>query len=110
MKSVAADARPERGRFRMTTSLLRIYGRVHGVGFRAGLAGEAARRGVAGWVRNRRDGSVEALLRGEAGAVEALTAWCRRGPPAAEVERVAVEPAPGEALAAGAGFEQRPTL
>lgn len=91
------------------TRRLRISGRVQGVGFRASLADEARLRGVAGWVRNRRDGTVEALVHGEAQALEALLAWARRGPPAARVDRVEVE----EALAAPenipAHFEQRPT-
>jgi acylphosphatase len=56
-----------------------IRGRVHGVGFRAWTQHEAERRGLEGWVRNRRDGSVEALAQGNDAAVAALTAWARHG-------------------------------
>jgi acylphosphatase len=67
---------------------LRIHGRVQGVGFRYSLYEEAARLGLAGWVRNRRDGTVEALVAGPDGAVEQLVRWARRGPPAAQVTRL----------------------
>ena len=73
---------------------LRIHGRVQGVGFRYLLAREAERLGVKGWVRNRRDGSVEALLDGAPVQVDALIAWARIGPPAARVERVEVSEQP----------------
>ena len=63
-----------------------IRGRVQGVGYRAGFAREAQALGLSGWVRNRGDGSVEALVRGEAGAIERLAAWGRTGPPAARVD------------------------
>jgi acylphosphatase len=92
------------------TRHLRISGRVQGVGFRFSLHGEARARGVAGWVRNRRDGSVEALLQGEAAAVDAVIAWARRGPPAAQVERVEEAAAPDEFSRPYDGFEQLPTL
>jgi acylphosphatase len=68
-----------------------IHGRVQGVWFRDSTRHEAAQRGVAGWVRNRSDGAVEAWLEGPADDVEAVIAWCRHGPPRAEVERVDVE-------------------
>ncbi|WP_342234875.1 acylphosphatase [Inquilinus sp. OTU3971] len=67
---------------------LRITGRVQGVGYRAWLAGQAMAAGLDGWVRNRRDGSVEALLSGPAEAVDQVAAACRRGPPVALVDRV----------------------
>ncbi len=86
---------------------LRIFGRVQGVWYR-GWTVEAARQlGLDGWVRNRRDGSVEALVSGPGEAIDALVARCRQGPPAARVERVEVEPAEGEAVPDG--FSQQPT-
>lgn len=72
---------------------LLIAGRVQGVGFRYALADEARVLGLAGWVRNRRDGRVEALVSGPAPAVDAIVAWARRGPPAARVTSVDVEEA-----------------
>lgn len=72
----------------MDTVLLRISGRVQGVGFRDALIEQAERLGLTGWVRNRADGQVEALAQGGAAALEQLEAWARRGPPAARVERV----------------------
>ena len=72
---------------------LTISGRVQGVGFRYALADEARARKLSGWVRNRRDGTVEALIAGPEAEVEALIAWARRGPPAARVADVKVEPA-----------------
>lgn len=74
---------------------LRIDGQVQGVGYRDAMRREAARLGATGWVRNRADGSVEALAQGGGTVVEALLAWARRGPPAARVERVECDtPAP----------------
>jgi acylphosphatase len=75
-----------------------VYGRVQGVAFRGSTADEARRAGVDGWVRNRPDGRVEAVFEGEAAAVEALLAFCRRGPTWAEVTRLEVseEPPQGE--------------
>lgn len=64
-----------------------IEGRVQGIGYRYFARSAARRLGVAGWVRNRSDGSVEALLSGPADAVEALIAELRRGPPGAMVLR-----------------------
>ncbi len=75
---------------------VRAYGRVQGVGFRQALREEAANLQVTGWVRNRSDGSVEAMLQGSAEAVDALLAWIRVGPPGASVERVDVAPDAGE--------------
>jgi acylphosphatase len=69
---------------------------------------EAARRGVRGWVRNRADGSVEALLAGDADAVDALTAWARHGPPGATVTEMQAMPAGEDVVPEG--FELRPTL
>lgn len=75
---------------------LRIAGRVQGVGFRYALQDVAAAHAVTGWVRNLRDGTVEAVLQGETEAVEAVHAWSRRGPSAARVEQVDAQPAQGE--------------
>jgi acylphosphatase len=75
---------------------LRIFGRVQGVFFRNWAVGEARALGLTGWIRNRTDGSVEALAFGEAAAVEAFIAKCREGPPAAIVERIDMEAAEGE--------------
>ena len=84
---------------------LLISGQVQGVGFRYSMAEEAERLGVTGWVRNRRDGTVEAVIDGQAAAVEALLAWARRGPPAARVSDVTISEAGGTF----ARFEMRPT-
>jgi acylphosphatase len=84
---------------------LQIFGRVQGVGFRYHFSEQARRLGLAGWVRNRRSGSVEALIEGAPEAVEALISWARLGPSAAQVERVDVSAAEGSF----AGFELRPT-
>ncbi len=77
----------------MIARRLVIAGRVQGVGYRDWLVSEAALRGVHGWVRNRADGAVEALLHGEADAVAALLAACRLGPRHAEVTGIAEHPA-----------------
>ena len=83
-----------------------VRGRVQGVWFRGATAREARDRGVAGWVRNRRDGSVEALFEGSVAAVEALLAFVAVGPPAARVDDLEVhEEEPTDLL----GFEVRST-
>jgi acylphosphatase len=111
----------ERGRFQgaripvlerilqVRTLHLRIFGRVQGVGFREALCRECERLGVTGWVRNRRDGSVEALVQAEGAALEAVLDWSRRGPPAARVERVDSGPPPVELSRVYARFERWPT-
>ena len=88
------------------TRQLRIHGRVQGVYYRASMVAEATRLGLHGWVRNRADGSVEALAQGGAPAVQALVDWARRGPPQALVERVDVADAEPHTLPP---FEQRAT-
>ena len=84
-----------------------VHGRVQGVGYRDAAVQAAFECGVHGWVRNRRDGSVEALAQGERAAVERFVVWCRRGPPLARVtDVVATDAEPEEHLSA---FEMRPT-
>ena len=83
-----------------------IAGRVQGVGFRAFVAGEAARHEIAGWVRNRRDGTVEAVFIGEGAAVDTMLAACRRGPRLAEVSDVEVSDYVGPSLSR---FTELPT-
>jgi len=65
-----------------------VHGRVQGVWFRGSACSFASARGVTGWVRNRPDGTVEALLEGEEASVRAVVDWCRQGPPGARVDRV----------------------
>jgi acylphosphatase len=80
----------------MSTRKIRVRGRVQGVGFRDGLRDEAMRLGITGWVRNRADGSVEALLQGDEASLVLLISWARRGPLLAEVralEELPLEPA-----------------
>lgn len=86
---------------------VRIEGRVQGVWYRGWTVAEANRRGLAGWVRNRADGSVEAVFDGPAEMVEDMVAACRRGPPSARVDRVTVSPA--EPSGNGV-FRQLPTM
>jgi len=73
-----------------------ISGRVQGVGFRYSMSEEAERLGVTGWVRNRRDGTVEAVLDGATDAVDAVLAWARRGPRGASVTEVEVTEIPSD--------------
>lgn len=87
--------------------LVRISGRVQGVGYRAWTEREARALGLSGWVRNRHDGTVEALFVGAEEAVIAMIEACRRGPRLAHVS--AVEAAPAETPSGLAGFLQRPT-
>jgi len=67
-----------------------VHGRVQGVGFRVSVARRAEQRRLAGWVRNRPDGDVEAVFEGEPEAVESLVRFCRDGPRGASVEQVEV--------------------
>jgi acylphosphatase len=92
---------------------LTIRGRVQGVGYRAWVEDQALALALEGWVRNRRDGSVEALLAGPADVVANMVALCHRGPSYARVEAVQQEPADSEALKlrrAGEGFSVLPTI
>lgn len=88
---------------------LLIEGVVQGVGYRYAFAERATALGLAGWVRNRSNGAVEACVHGPAPALDAIVAWAHQGPAAARVNHVQVaddsEPAP-----AGAAFEIRPTV
>ncbi|RME74896.1 MAG: acylphosphatase [Planctomycetota bacterium] len=70
----------------------RVFGRVQGVFFRASSAREAERLGLAGWVRNLPDGSVELWYEGPPEAVEAFERWLQVGPPLARVDRLEIEP------------------
>ncbi|MGA0566734.1 acylphosphatase [Rathayibacter sp. KR2-224] len=67
-----------------------VHGRVHGVGYRYSCAEMARAAGIAGWVRNRPDGTVEAEFEGRPAAVQAAVAWCRHGPSWASVSAVDV--------------------
>lgn len=90
-----------------TARRLRIHGRVQGVWFRAWTLETAQGLGLDGWVRNRIDGTVEALAVGSAEAIEKLIAACHEGPPAAKVERIEVEEAKGIVQR---GFTKKPTV
>jgi acylphosphatase len=89
-----------------TVLRLEIRGRVQGVGYRAAMVEQARRLGLRGWVRNRRDGSVEAVVAGTEPSLQRIVAWARCGPRGARVSEVIT--------AAGEGsfdtFEQRPSL
>ncbi len=86
---------------------VRITGRVQGVWFRAWTVEQAAKRDLAGWVRNRADGSVEAVFVGAAPQVAAMVEACRQGPGAARVDDVAVTDEPNPP--AEPGFQQKPS-
>ena len=85
---------------------VRIEGRVQGVGYRAWTEAVAAELALTGWVRNRRDGAVEAVFQGPSQTVEDMLARCREGPPAA---RVTVVDILGEGVGVFEGFDVRPT-
>jgi acylphosphatase len=88
-----------------TVLRLEIRGVVQGVGYRWSMVGEARRLGIRGWVRNRRDGSVEAMVSGSPVALERLMSWARKGPATAAVTSVEAFPGDGSFDS----FEQRPT-
>jgi acylphosphatase len=90
----------------MRTVRVRIHGRVQGVGYRYWTERTAAELGLAGWVRNRRDGSVEAVFSGPADAVAEMLDRCREGPAAAAVAGIAILE---EGAEAPATFELRST-
>ena len=90
-----------------------VRGRVQGVGYRYFVEREAQLRDLEGWVRNRRDGSVEAVFSGSADAVAAMIAACRRGPSSARVDAVQDEAANSDMLnlrEAGDRFSVLPTI
>ncbi len=92
----------------MTRKRVFASGRVQGVSYRAYAADEAIRLGLKGWVRNRRDGQVEALVEGDDAAIATFVEWCRRGSPAAKVQSVdARDDVSTDALGP---FEVRPTV
>lgn len=91
-----------------TVVRLEITGQVQGVGSRWTMAEQARRLGIRGWVRNRRDGSVEVMVAGDSASVDQLIVWAHKGPPTAAIEAVKV-------IADGTetefeSFEQRPTV
>ena len=87
-----------------------VFGRVHGVGFRAFVDDQSIALGLAGWVRNRRDGSVEAVFAGPADKVAQAIEACRRGPPASRVDRCVVTEAALDLVGGNrAGFLVLPT-
>ena len=91
----------------MIARRLVVHGRVQGVGFRFAMTDAVSDLGVAGWVRNRRDGTVEAWLQGDDAPVERAIAWARRGPASARVDRLDVDDVtPDPALR---DFRQRPS-
>jgi acylphosphatase len=91
----------------IVASHLSIVGRVQGVGFRAFVTSHAQACGLRGWVRNRRDGSVEALLIGDSDKVTAVIDSCRRGPNLARVDHVVTLPAEDDGTP---DFAERPTV
>lgn len=91
----------------MRTVRLVATGRVQGVAYRAWAMRTAAPLGLRGWIRNRRDGSVEALVSGDDAAVTAMIEACRRGPPAARVADLRIAEAEDDG---SPGFEAKPTV
>ncbi|NDV11741.1 acylphosphatase [Crenobacter caeni] len=91
----------------MKACLLRIHGKVQGVYYRDTAVARARELGVAGWVRNRVDGTVEAWVEGEPSAVAGFVEWAHQGPLSARVDRVDASEVSAEAVE---GFERKPTL
>ena len=90
-----------------TSVRLRIRGRVQGVWYRGWAVAQAQELGLSGWVRNRQDGSVEALVAGPETSVRAMVERCRRGPPGARVDTLDEEPVED---VTSSGFRQLPTI
>ena len=115
MVGIALDrcAHHQRGRRGVSDRVIRhvvVRGRVQGVGYRAFVEDEAHQRCLQGWVRNRRDGSVEAVFAGPAVEVEAAVAACRRGPFSAQVSALVQREGTEADLAARGGFSVLPTV
>lgn len=91
------------------TRLVRVEGLVQGVGFREACAQRAQSLRLAGWVRNRLDGSVEVMLQGPGEALARMLDWLHEGPPLARVERVTPSPIAASMTQRMDGFERRPT-
>jgi acylphosphatase len=94
----------------MVTRQIRVSGRVQGVGYRDALRAQAERSGVCGWVRNRRDGTVEAVLQGSAQAVDEVMRWAQRGPAGAQVAAVAADAPAAEFERPYDRFERWPSV
>lgn len=88
------------------TKQLRLHGRVQGVYYRESMCRKAAELGVTGWVRNRRDGTVEAMVQGGEHAVQRMLEWARQGPEMAQITDMEVEQGSGSYT----GFERRETV
>jgi acylphosphatase len=96
-----------------TIRLVRIRGKVQGIGYRIWSEREALKRGLEGWVRNRKDGSVEAVFAGTSTAVNSMIDICRKGPPLSRVDAVDVAEADAAELESrrpGEKFTLLPTL
>jgi len=93
----------------LETKLVRVYGRVQGVGYRYACVQEARTLAVTGWVRNRMDDSVEAMLQGTPQQLAQMCDWMREGPPSALVERLNITDVPAP-FPRFDGFDQRPTM
>ena len=91
------------------TRLLAIHGKVQGVWYRASAQAEATRLGLRGWVRNRHEGWVEALVIGTQSAIDEFIDWAHQGPPKAEVARIEISAADEAVIEDIEGFEQRPS-
>lgn len=85
------DSKADKDKHELVSAHVFISGRVQGVGYRASTTDAAALIKINGWVRNLRDGRVEALFEGSADQVEEMIRWCHKGPPAAVVKDVHVE-------------------
>jgi acylphosphatase len=94
----------------MISRRLLVSGRVQGVGYREAMCREAQKRGVNGWVRNRADGCVEALVQGDDNAVAAVIAWARTGPPMARVTHLAMSPPDAEHDRLYSTFDRWPSV